>query len=596
MGIFGLNIVRDPDLARLTEAEGKFNVAKREMEDLGYRLLSAPYEQLASDLPHLDRNKAIARGIDYWVRDPLIGQAVDMLTDYVVSTGMKPPQTENKDLQDVFTRFWADPENKLVLTTMEAQRMKFNELQLQGNVYLTAFVSKGNGHVRFSDMPPREITDIITGRENRKKHLYYKRQTCDYEYDFKSDQYVQGDPKTLWYQNWRFAPEEAYKPATLQDGLVFHWSTNRLSDGKFGNPRVMRIVDWVRAYNEYMRARVSVMRALAMFAWKRKVKGNPSDVRKIANAWASGQLASDAGDGSYQPPAQYAATVTTNDAVSWDAIKTDTGGASAQVDGRMIKGQVGVGYGFPLHYLGDIGGANLATATAMELPVLKMVEAFQGWMLDAMYEIHDFVIAMAIKHGELPEASEGRFTKERIRDNTYLVESGHDGNDRGDYQYKLTLPSIMQRQVSEVVNSIIEALKGVDPYAQNVDASRWALNAVLEVIGETNPQKVIDKVFPEGYQYPTNVETERGRTDSRDGDGQGVPDFKANRKPTATARLGKKGMKQARQPGEIKTSTVESALLDAIDAAFTHVDERLAEGGEDAGDDPAGSPDATPAE
>lgn len=568
--IFGVNIIGQDEYARLQEAEGKFAVAKREMEDLGWRLLNAPYEQQASDLPHLDRNKAIARGIDYWVRDPLVGQAVDMFSDYVINTGMSMPQAHNEDLQRVISNFWSDPENKLVLTSPDAQYIKNNELQLMGNLYLTAFVNKGNGHVKFSDLPPREVVDIICDPDNRKRHLYYKRQTVDYNYDFSSETYTAGDTKTLYYKNWRFE-KKGYGPSSTADGLVFHLSTNRLSDGKFGNPRVMRIVDWVRAYNEYMKSRVSLMRALAQFAWRRKVKGNPSDVRKIANAWASGQLASDGSDGSYQPPAQYAATITTNDAVSLDPIRTDTGGASAQIDGRMIKGQVGVGYGFPLHYLGDIGGANLATATAMELPVLKMVERMQGYWINAFEEIIDFVIAMAIRYGDLPYAETGKFSQESMTQSGTLSESsGNSG--RGEYEYKIQLPSIMQRQVSETINAAINVVKGIDPYAQNVDASRWVLQFALEVLGEKQPQSIIDKVFPEDFEYPTNDGTNRGRTETTPGDGRGQPGLTQQRKPDSTSSMGQKGMKMARQPGEINTSTVEAALLDAIDAAFDHID------------------------
>lgn len=566
---FGINIIGQNEYSRLQEAEGKFAVAKREMEDLGWRLLNAPYEQQASDLPRLDRNKAIVRGIDYWVRDPLIGQSVDMLSDYVINTGMAMPQAGNEDLQKVLFDFWSDRDNQLILTSPDSQYIKNNELQLMGNIFLTAFVNKGNGHVKFSDLPPREVVDIICDPDNRKKHLYYKRETVEYAYDFKSGTYSAGETKTLYYKNWRFE-KRGYGPESVADGLVFHLSTNRLSDGKFGNPRVMRIVDWVRAYNEYMKSRVSLMRALAQFAWRRKVKGNPSDVRKIANAWAAGQLASDGGDGSYQPPAQYAATVTTNDAVSWDPIKTDTGGASAQIDGRMIKGQVGVGYGFPLHYLGDVGSANLATATSMELPVLKMVERMQGYWISAFEDIIDFVIAMAIRYGDLPYAQTGKFSEESMNSGAFMEAAGSSG--RGEYEYKIALPSIMRRQVSETINAAINVVKGIDPYAQNVEASRWALQFALEVLGEKQPQSIIDKVFPDDFEYPMNDGTNRGRTEQTPGDGMGQPDLKAERKPSSESRLGQKGMKQARMPGEIPTSTIESALLDAIDAAFDHID------------------------
>src|SRR5690606_12300408 len=140
------------------------------------------------------------------------------------------------------------------------------ELQLFGNVFPVAFVNKGNGHVRFSDVAPREIIDVITDPNNRKKHVFYKRQFVPSVYDFKSETYKPQSAKTIYYRSWRFRPDKVkgepdFGPSDEQvsdegqnDQFMFHWSIHRLSDGKFGNPRVMRIIEWVRAYNEFSKA------------------------------------------------------------------------------------------------------------------------------------------------------------------------------------------------------------------------------------------------------------------------------------------------------------------------------------------------------
>src|SRR5438128_11554423 len=103
--------------------------------------------------------------------------------------------------------------------------------------------------------------DVITDPDNRKKHLFYKRQFVPTKYDFNSETYVPQGAKTTYYQSWRFRPEdpaagqERFGPSDAQlsgdDQFMFHWSINRLSDAKFGNPRTMRIIEWVRAYNEF---------------------------------------------------------------------------------------------------------------------------------------------------------------------------------------------------------------------------------------------------------------------------------------------------------------------------------------------------------
>jgi hypothetical protein len=248
----------------------------------------------------------------------------------------------------------------------------------------------------------------------------------------------------------------------------------------------------------------------------------------------------------------------------------------------MIKGQIGMGAGWPLHYLGDIGGANLATATAMELPVLKMIESRQGHLRSCIEEVIDFAIVQAILAGELPYASTGKFSKERIAEvglrspvakdssGEVMSEAGA-SDDRGEYEYNVVMPSILKRQTSEVVNAVVNMLKAVDPYSQNVDASRWSLKFMLEVLEIPNPQSVVDTIFPEGYEYP-QVDAQRGRSDTIPNDGRGQVDFTKNRKPNAEARVGAKGGKEARQPGEIDTSVAEAALLDVIDRAMEHIE------------------------
>jgi hypothetical protein len=69
----------------------------------------------------------------------------------------------------------------------------------------------------------------------------------------------------------------------------------------------------------------------------------------------------------------------------------------------MLRSQISAATHFPQHYLGDIGSANLATATSMELPVLKAVESRQEVIEQLFRWFFEQVIEEAIKSGRLPE-------------------------------------------------------------------------------------------------------------------------------------------------------------------------------------------------
>lgn len=601
MDIFGLNIERhkrkqrDAELieqleeaestnetlvAELVEAQADYRMAQRRLEDASYTNLGGTASQYSSDVNSNTRHNAVRRGIDYWVKDPIIGRTVDMLTDYVMGGGFRLPQTSSPKLAEVLSRFWGDPENQLVLTSIVAQRQKFTELQLMGNVFLVAFVNEATGHVKLSDLPPAEITDIITAVDNRKKHLFYRRDFRGQSYDYKSGSYTAGDSKTLYYQTALFSlPDGEPQPdkSQLGEGRVIHLSVNRLSDSKFGNPVTMRIVEWVRAYNEYMKGRMSLMQALASVAFHKKIKGNPSDVRKIADSYLQQNPAAYGTRDGAAPPPQYAATYTSNDAISLEQVKTDTGGASAMQDGRMLKGQVGMGTGWPLHYLGDVGGANLATATAMEVPVRKMVEAMQSYLEDIMRSVIDYVIVQAILRGTLKPTKSGRFSAERIAKirNNELSEAmlGYDSDDREEYDYRLSLPEANPRQISEQVNATINLLRAIDPYKQNVDASRWAMHACLTILGDENPQATINKVLPEGYEYP--VEDEQPSSGGLSSSGDSDKLLKDTRKPSSSAALGQKGLKRARSQEEIASTNRETEMFNAINYLMDIVESKV---------------------
>ena len=78
--------------------------------------------------------------------------------------------------------------------------------------------------------------------------------------------------------------------------------------------------------------------------------------------------------------------------------------------------------GVPNHYFGDEANANLATATSMELPLLKAYESWQKWLGDAIGEILRFAIEVAHEAGKVgPEDKSMRYadrsmTSERVID------------------------------------------------------------------------------------------------------------------------------------------------------------------------------------
>jgi hypothetical protein len=157
-----------------------------------------------------------------------------------------------------------------------------------------------------------------------------------------------------------------------------------------------------------------------------------------------------------------------------EQFKTASGASEAEQDAQMLRGQIGVALGIPIHYLGDKGSANLANATAMEVPVLKMMEARQELFEQMVTKFIDFCIDKAINEGALPEKI----------DRTFYVE----------------MPNIMQRSIPELVASLTNTMARLDPFAQDVPLKRLTLQQVLTWLGYPDPDAVVRQVYPEGIE------------------------------------------------------------------------------------------------
>lgn len=104
-------------------------------------------------------------------------------------------------------------------------------------------------------------------------------------------------------------------------------------------------------------------------------------------------------DGNERRPG--ANTIIENEASNLEQMKFDTMSNNAYLDMRMFNRLAGIGSGVFEHYLGDPSTGNLATATAMELPMLKLFEFKQQRWADVLGEILNFVVLQGIRHGAI---------------------------------------------------------------------------------------------------------------------------------------------------------------------------------------------------
>jgi hypothetical protein len=527
----GVSLVAPEERAveeRLLEATTReLSATRKDLDLLGWTALDY-VAGMPQDMPVQNRRELVAHARRVWRRDPMAGAAVDLLNDFTFSRGVPLPRARDEEVQIVIDEAWNDVDNKAVLTTYAAQLALGTDLTLQSNVFLAVFDDGDDGKVKLTIVPHDSVIDVVRDPDNPMRILYYVVQVNDTEWDFDADApkvkaaagaaagtggtYKAGQApvgRVLYFEHWlncRMLREEGIDfpepPAEKQAaGKMYHIATNRGSEMAFGVPRMERTLRWLTGYNEIVAARVDMAKAAAAFIMKRKITGTKGQVERLASQAISRRselgAASAAGTGSQIPPAT-GSILNENESVQHEPLKLDSGSSGAMQDAQMIRAQVSAATRWPQHYLGDVNAASLAGSTAIELPVLKLVEANQELFENLFRAFLDRVIERAVEVGRLDKnapAPEGEALEAADNDDEESTER--------DLSYEFKMPSAMRRMMTDLVTSVATTAQTFDPNNSNLELSRTLLTIVLgEAFELQDPAEAVDRIFPEGYVDP----------------------------------------------------------------------------------------------
>lgn len=379
------------------------------LDDRGW--LTPGRQWTAADLDAQTRTTLVAKSRLYWMRDPLAHQAVRLWTDYAFGDSgitYNVAEPEDGEGQDE-TQEEADPAQKAETNPTQAQLDKFmfnrqnrrlmspegqrklsKKLLVDGEIFFAIF-DEGDGNKTIRTIDPLQITDIITDPDDEDHILGYKRLTAQ--------------DKVLYYYDWtcddedRTALEQSNDPQgkgkidatkVVDDCVVYHLAFDTML--KRGNGLLFTVCDWSKEHRRMMEARVAITQALAKFAWKQKVKGGQAVVNAIQTRLQSTYATSGMTQVERNPTNAPGSTWIENGGMDLTPMPRTTGAGDAESDANQLKLMVSAGTGIMLHYFGDPSTGNLATATAMELPMLKQFGAYQTMWKSAYRDIFSIVL------------------------------------------------------------------------------------------------------------------------------------------------------------------------------------------------------------
>lgn len=374
-------------LMQLPEIREAFTRADIELalDDRGW--LVPGRQWTSADLDAQTRTTLVAKSRLYWQRDPLCEQAVRLWTDYALGQGITY-KAEDDGVQKQLDQFSKHRRNKSIMDS-EGQRCSSKKLLIDGEVPFAIFIEDGGRKV-IRRLDPLQITDIITDPDDEEHVLGYRRLTANnkvlYYADWRCDA---GDLAMLEKQN---DPQTKGKLAGKieQDVKLYFRPFNTIL--KRGKGLLFTAVDWSKEHRRFMEARVAITQALSKFAWKKKVKGGQAIVDSITRRMESTYAQAGMTMVERHPENAPGGTWVENYGMDLTPMPRVTGGSEATEDGRNLRLMHCCATGILPHYYGDGGDVNLATATAMELPMLKMWLSYQQLWVDTYRDIFSIVL------------------------------------------------------------------------------------------------------------------------------------------------------------------------------------------------------------
>lgn len=546
----GVSIMPTSEARVLEEAYADLRVTYRELDLLGYSVLDF-FSGNPSELRPESRRMMAKKSLVAWMNDPQAYRATETLNDFTFGRGVPKPRAKDPAVQRALDDFWNDPDNKILITTSEGQKKVGRDLTIQSNVSLLIFDTGDDGKIKVGLLAHDGVESVVRDENNRLRILYFTARERQMRWNYATDRYETAmagtTQKLLYYEHW-LNPQalrddgiqfETPPKEKMGDGKVYHLVENATTEMAFGVPMMQRTLRWFSAYNDLMAARVDMMKAAAAFIMKRQVKGTPNQLAKMATKAISrtGPLAGTLDMPDIPVAGRAASILNENDAVTHSPLKLDSGSSGAQQDAAMLHGQISAGSGLPKHYLGE-PDANLATATALELPVLKLVESRQE-TFEAMYRaMFDMVIQRAVDMGLLdrfdqesggagpePVSKEvddsylsavadnmqqaGLITEEQIPEAMRVLREAYEDETQDeeiedrDLSYEFSMPSPLRRQMTDLVTSVQIIAQTFDPNNTNIELSRSLLAIALgEALEVDDPADLVEKIFPPGYVDP----------------------------------------------------------------------------------------------
>lgn len=279
-------------------------------------------------------------------KNPLAKAIIAITTDFVIGDNLQISSAHGR-MNAFIDRFWHHPLNRI---DQRLQGMS-DELARAGDLFVVLFRNPADGmsYVRF--VTKDQIVKIETAENDWEREIAYHQVTDD-----------PINPK-IWLSPDHPAAGEA-------DAIMLHYAVNRPIGAGFGDGDLDTIVPWLLRYSRMLEDRVRLHWAVRTFLWFVTVPTHLVDKKKAE----------------YSIPPESGSIVVKDDGEDWEVKGPSLQASDARHDLQAVRMMIDAA-GFPPHWRGEGGDANLATASAMQLRPERHLKRRQNYLLFILEDI-----------------------------------------------------------------------------------------------------------------------------------------------------------------------------------------------------------------
>ena len=383
------------------ELQARITATSLSFEEVGFRKLTG---NPTRTLPVATQERMFEICYWLWKTNPLAQFIIEIVVAFVVESGM-PITSENEDVKKLLTDFWEDAANQLSIYFEK----HVTELGVFGELCLPAFVLPNTGKVRVGYIDPADIEEVVTDPYNVKIFIGVRLKTMDNEPARKLAVII-GDEEIEILSPKGRALREAF-----DDGQCFYWKVNTLTNEPRGCSDLFVVADHLDGYEQFMADTMEKFSQYNAFYYDVTVEGATNEeLKKESNA--------------YRPPRSGGAFIH-NEKVKSEAVSPTQNASDSDTGARLLRNHILAPKGIPEHWVGGGGDINRATASEMDLPVLKMLGRRQQTVKHILEQIADFVITSALN---------ARYLRVKPEEATYEIQT----------------PEINSKDISKLASSV----------------------------------------------------------------------------------------------------------------------------------------------